>query len=534
MKPKIYIRDKIYIPIKHIDVETAKDKYTKRLYDEKSCAKCEYRTDRHSFVCDTCPAFKGCFKFHSNKEIKGDQYIGLPIGDKDRIQRKIGIDYSDFKIVDQRTNAPFDYKLKWLLPLYPNQEKAVGQYLKKKYGLLRAPPRTGKSAMSLYISLALGQKTLILAHQHEFLDQFQDHIHGNEKEGIPKCTNLPELEKKYKKKLYGFPKTKEDYENFQIFFSTYQQFISDKNGKARIKKLLPYVGTIFIDEIHRANTMKYASVIQKFKARYKGGVTATDERKDNAHFIIRHIVGPVVAESHVEAMVPTVYLHKTGTTCKQYKGIAAWVRTNSAIANDKKRNKLIVDQVMKDLDKGHNIVIPIIFKKHALLLKDMINKAYGKKICEVFLGGGTGKGKGNIKEQRKEILQKVKANKLRVTVGMRQLVQVGLNVPSWSLIMEVMPISNKPNLLQETSRIRTPKEGKQTPIIRVFVDDIGLSIGCARNSVKHMKEFKYNFSKKPSQQKLVNELLHSGKKVFDEDDQYKPTMVINKPKKTLF
>lgn len=531
----VIIKDKIYVPTHLVDVDKLHEKYTRRLYEEAVCRKCEFLSDRHSYQCDVCPAYTGAIRLTKVVEKKGIEYIGLPVGDKHNFEKKTGLLLDELEIIDKRVKAPFDYKIKFTAKLREYQIPVVNKFLKKKYGLIEAPPRTGKSIMMLYSCIKLGQKFVILANQHEFLTQFLDHIHGNEKEGIPKCTNLPELEKKYGKKLYGFPKTDDDYKNFQIFTMTYQQFISEKNGKKRLKKLAKHVGTLGIDEVHKANSDKFASVVSMLPCRYKMGVTGTVERKDRRHFIAKALIGPVVARSKREALTPTVYVHETGVKPNRpyTGGKAAWVRAMQFLAKNKLRNEFILKYVLKDLKAGHSIVIPVYFKNHAFTLQKIINEACGKNICEVFVGGGSKKNK----DKRREILAKAKAGKIKVVVGIRSLLQLGLNVPQWSAIYTAMPISNEPNYKQETSRVRTPLEGKKNPIIRIFLDSaLGQSLGCARNCLKQAKKFGYVYSSKPKQRELIYNTLSSSRRQYDPDDEFKPVRTLDKkvPSSKLF
>ena len=91
-----------------------------------------------------------------------------------------------------------------------------------------------------------------------------------------------------------------------------------------------------------------------------------------------------------------------------------------------------------------------------------------------------------------------------------------------------VPISNEPNYKQETSRVRTPMEGKRTPGVRLFFEEgLGQSVGCARNCLRQMAKFGYKMSETPKQQRLMNILASSGNKrqgPDDVDDMFKARM----------
>src|SRR5699024_826896 len=123
-------------------------------------------------------------------------------------------------------------------------------YLEMKHGIIKAPPRTGKTVTSIAIAIKLGRRVAIIASQVDLLENFL--------EEIQQYTNLPALEEKTGKKLFGFLNKDSDYENFQIGLATYQSFISDKNGKARLKLLNKNFGTVWTDEIHKANAAEFS------------------------------------------------------------------------------------------------------------------------------------------------------------------------------------------------------------------------------------------------------------------------------------
>lgn len=332
-----------------------------------------------------------------------------------------------------------------------------------------------------------GFRTVIMADQKDFLDGFL--------ETIEQMTNLPELEEKYGKKLYGFPKTLDDYKNFQIILVTYQSLISDsKNSKKRMKLLNENYGTLYVDECHAGNASAYSRVLASLKMKYRFGLTATPKRKDGRHYLLESIFGPVIAEAFVEEMVPKVTLHKTAKTVQtraNYNNKSGWVRFCKFLANHPDRNDRIFEWIIKDLDAGRSIAIPIMFTEQARTLVRRINEHYGEEIAAVFLGGA------KEAKKRKPIIDAARRGDIRCVVGMRKLMQRGLNVPKWDTLYYIMPMNNEPNWKQESCRILTPMENKRTPVIRMFVDlKMERSVQCARSVLKFCWKFGYAKAKR--------------------------------------
>lgn len=525
-KPIIFIRDGVYVPNRLIDVDKVREHYTVKLYEDKACIKCEYFEDRHSYICDTCPAFLSNIRLYKNRLMRDTNYTILPIGDKRNFSKVTKLNPSDLNFFDKRVEAPFTHKIRFTATLRDYQLPLVDKFLHKKYGLIEAPPRTGKTIILLYLSLKLQQRTLILADQYEFLKQFEYHIEGHKKSNTPKCTNLPELQDKYGVKLYGVPECEKDYKTIQIFLMTYQSLASKVNGKPRFDLIKNNIGTVAIDEVHKASAPVFSKVISSLPSKYKFGVTGTVTRKDKKHVVIKNIIGPIVASTDREALIPIVYVHETGFKPKSAynSGKRSWVFAMLALSKSTSRNSLIVDYVMKDLESGHSIVIPLMFKKHIFELSRLINEAYGSKICETFVGGST--------LTREKTLERVKAGKIRVVVGTRKLIQLGLNVPQWSAIYTAMPISNEPNYKQETSRVRTPLEGKKQPLIRIFTEEnLGQSIGCTRNCLLQCMKFKYKLSKNLKQKAIVSKILNRKRYSEDPEDVDPEQLIMVQPRK---
>ena len=92
---------------------------------------------------------------------------------------------------------------------------------------------------ALYIGITYGRRMLVIAHQKEFLDQFEDHVRD--------FSNLPDLEKKHKVKLFGRAKTYEEFRDYQIATATVQTFYSEK-GRQLLRRVNKFYGMVWADE----------------------------------------------------------------------------------------------------------------------------------------------------------------------------------------------------------------------------------------------------------------------------------------------
>ena len=520
----IILRDKIYIPTDNIDAEAAMQAYTHHMFQDKDCMRCPNRSERPNYECEQCASYKGSVSTGNTVYKNGIEYFGAPMGDRLKIQKRLGIDFDEFDTVDLRKKPKFDYPVRMRkdFKLREHQQEAEDAYFEYKHGLIVAPPRSGKTPTMLHICIELGLRTILLAKQHDFLQQFVDHIE--------EFTNLPKMQERLGIPLYGFPKKQEDFDTLQIAVCTYQQFIAGETGRKRFNRAIKNFGTVMVDEVHTANANEFARVLNRWPSKFRLGVTGTDKRKDGRHVLMQEIIGPVVKRIEIDQLEAKLIVHPLMyvKSRAKYTGPAGFTYCCKFLAEHEKRMEEILNWVVSDLRKGHSIVIPVLFKDHVWDLVKRINDLAGTTVAEGFVGGGTKKNK----ELRESILDRARSGKTRVVVGIRSIIQLGLNVPRWSALYYIMPMSNEPNWKQESSRVLTPLENKRDPIIRMFVEpEIGMALGCFIATYKSSLKFKHKPSKVARERAAEMFELHGSGRGGMEDAEYGFEVDHEKPQK---
>lgn len=309
------------------------------------------------------------------------------------------------------------------------------------------------------------QKTLILTHLDELLTQFEETFY--------KFTNLLELEKNLGVEILGYPTTPRDFEQYEICLMTYQTFLS-KGGKKKLQNYRDYFGLVVTDEVHRSSARGFAGVVGKFNAAIRLGLTATPHRKDEMHVIHENVVGPVVVKTKGKTLSCTVRWIRTGYKLPKFN---AWQSMISKMISNVERNRLIIKYIIKDVKQGRSILVVTNRVAHCKALAKAIER-YGIN-AEALWGSAP---------NRDEILDKCRSGETKVLVAMRQIVQVGIDVPIWSCYHCTIPMANEENFYQEMSRIRTPMEGKKKPLIRYYLDNHSAMYACKRIAEKVMKK----------------------------------------------
>jgi hypothetical protein len=524
----IEVSDKMRIPKSALPAKTIKVRYDKHVYLEAKCEKCENLPDRHNEACDDCPAFVGHYRFFSKEEAKNGVWA-LPQGDLLALKSKLEKTYDHVKVVDKRIRVPFSNKIRFTGTLFkkgdvypngspaPDQERVVTKWLSKGTGAIQAAPRTGKTVMATYLYCELGMKTVIIANQKEFLKQFYETATGMQvpkfrgdkrignyepSKGRKSQTNIHALQLKTDKEIIRFVDKFSQLENaeedYDVILITYQALLRDPTRI--VKYLNGKYSFCIVDEEHQGSAEGYLKVLARLNMAARCSLSATTERKDLRSTFGRLILGPVVARSTTNALVPQVIMQKTGFDIQP--ALKSWPGSFKRLVFDKNRNKLIVDTVFKDLRDGHKvIIIPVDYTSHMEGLVKMINKraeTYFEKLDEdwpIELAKSFWS-----KSDRDAILKWVDSTKWdcpnpnvskkergtapRVLVAIRSMIKQGVDMSRPTALYSVLPLSatqktGAPLFYQMANRVCTPVPNKKNPIVRVFVDEVGMFKGCA-------------------------------------------------------
>jgi hypothetical protein len=152
-KIRIYRSEAYYIPIRQASetmISIVEERFTHRIYIEKSCEKCPYAEDRHSENCDSCESFRGVTATGGIvAKNNGARFLKIPRGGRGfllGLLKNLGLS-DKVEFIDKRpTNSPLSKPIKFLGELRAHQVEPVDVFTGKSAinGVLKGSPRMGK------------------------------------------------------------------------------------------------------------------------------------------------------------------------------------------------------------------------------------------------------------------------------------------------------------------------------------------------------------------------------------------------------
>lgn len=454
------------------DVEETFKPWAHRFYENPSkCASCYNFDNRHNHICDECDNHQWSSVLAKEIQDKsGVTYASYPLGDNEKLRDlKTVLSYAGLKLkgAPMHPDAPIK-PFKLLVPLREHQSNSLEAVLTHRRGIVKAPPRSGKTLSAISVVQHLKQKTLIIAHQRDWLHQFMDTFYGGEHQD--RLTDIAQGRAK-------ICKTLKDFKTTDICLATPQQFMSI-GGKKLLDKIRSMFHIVLCDEVQRFPAKATSLVLSAFNTAYIIGYSGTPERKHEATMNVAHdLIGPVIIECEVERLPVKMAVLETKIRFRDPRSKPAFTALIKDIEHHPQRLELIARTALHYKDKGHTVIITLTRVTAIKALTELINRldtTSPQRVAAAF--GGWIKGK-----QRTSVLNDVKSGEVPILVGIASLVSVGLNIPRASLMIDAILSNNPPNCDQRLSRILTPFPGKPSPIYVRVLDVGGVVSTCFRN-----------------------------------------------------
>lgn len=352
----------------------------------------------------------------------------VPRGYSQRLQEHILADFPQLEIQDNfhrlAWHKPHPYKNK--IKLFAHQQKPVDIMTLVSDGILEAPCGSGKSVMGLELICRWGQPTLVLCHTNQIMEQWKEYIEEFT-EQKPGC-------------IQG---NKFDIQNITI------GSIMTLAQRQMSKEFLGYFGVVILDEAHRAPAYSFRSVLSKFRAAKRIGLTATPRREDGLQGLLKAIVGPV------QAVVTEKELIETGFRIRPKVFLVPsnlWIPQRAqqydeavyrAIEWDAPRASLVAEKAHENRNRSVIVLSRRIKHLEHIYLKLM------EKDPDTLATVLTGSVK---KDLRKEIVNDMRFGDLNIVLA-TQLADEGLDIARLDTIILCFPSASILKLEQQLGRI---------------------------------------------------------------------------------
>ncbi|MBB6129554.1 DEAD/DEAH box helicase [Mucilaginibacter lappiensis] len=289
--------------------------------------------------------------------------ISIPRGFIGRLLRFCKQHQIDYILEDQRKKMGL-ISIKGSIALRDYQTPAQQAASKKDFGIIVAPPGSGKTVLSLAIIKNKQQPALILVHRKQLADQWIERIETFL--GIPK-KDIGRI---------GQGKNKPGKYITVAMIQSMEKALESSESPT----LTNTFGTVIIDECHHVPAETYQRIIGKLNSYYMYGLTATPFRKYNDGKLIFIHLGEIIHEVKAPEIKnqtgPQIIIRDTELFVPFNTKTDKFETLFKILIHDSTRNHLILNDVTSQLNLGRKVVIITERKEHILSLQQYLKQDY--------------------------------------------------------------------------------------------------------------------------------------------------------------
>ncbi len=387
-------------------------------------------------------------------------HLHLPRGVLEPLRTVLANAGSRLDLADQRpTPAPLPALLQFKADLTGLQQEAVEAILAHDYGVLVAPPGTGKTVMGCAILAARSLPTLVLVHRKPLLDQWRAQL-----------LSTLGLDAEQLGQLGGGRNRPSGVVDLAMIQSLTRLAPTD------LVALFGRYGQIVVDECHHIPAFSFESCLRHAPVRHVLGLTATPYRRDGLQDIIamqcgpiRHRIAPRDRDAELGArrlalelrVRPTKFHIAADPDNAEGPSIQAVFR---ALVDDDERTVLVCGDVLAALAQGRRCLVLSQWKAHVQRLARRLRDAGTQPIV---LQGGLAK---KARDRLLATIQATPPDQDLVVVATGQYLGEGFDCPQLDSLFLAFPMVFKGKLVQYTGRLLRPHPGKRRVTVYDYAD----------------------------------------------------------------
>lgn len=392
-------------------------------------------------------------------------YIKVPLGLLETIKQKAKGSGINCDILDQRCHGR-PIRVNFTGALKEQQEFAAARLEQYENGVLCAPTAFGKTVLAAYMVSKRKVNTLILLDKTDLIPQwineFKKFLDVDEK---PPVYYTKTGREKTRDSIIGTLQAGQNKTTGIIDFA----LIGSAYHKGQFFKNIDNYGMVLIDECHHIASSQGQALMQRIRAKYVYGLSATPNRSDRLDDIIFMLLGPVrhryTAKEQADEQGLKRYVIPRFTRVINITGEKLDIhKADDLIASSEVRNEQLLQDTMQAISQGRTPIILTKLKKHAELLAKMLSG----KADHVFLiyGGQTDKQNQEIKEK----MLSIPSSETLVLIATGQKIGEGFNFPRLDTLMLAAPVKFEGRLIQYVGRLNRTYEGKHDVVVYDYVD----------------------------------------------------------------